>query len=96
LLDIETGRSRVLHDIPGRAQTCLIFAATLGGAAKPADYVASISRILDALGDVARAHVGFIDKFTADGLLVVFGAPRKGKDMQAKKGMPKLHADASG
>lgn len=47
----------------------------IGGAAEPDAYVAWISRILDALSDVARSHGGFIEKFTGDGLLIAFGAP---------------------
>jgi adenylate cyclase len=58
----------------------------IGGTAEPAAFVAWISRILDALSDVARAHGGFIEKFTGDGLLVAFGAPlprESGKEITA-------------
>ncbi len=47
----------------------------IGGKTDPARFVGWMSRALDALSDVARAHGGFIEKFTGDGLLIAFGAP---------------------
>jgi adenylate cyclase len=67
---------------PQRLDATVIFvdiagSTAVGGTTDPAAFVAWISRILDALSDVGRAHGGFIEKFTGDGLLIAFGAPLK-------------------
>lgn len=50
--------------------------STLAGNAMDADeFMTWIARILDRLGEIARAHGGFVEKYTGDGILVVFGAP---------------------
>ncbi len=41
----------------------------------PQQGMAWLSRYLGAMADVALDHGGFIEKFTGDGLMVVFGAP---------------------
>lgn len=47
----------------------------VGNAMDVDDFMAWISRILDRLGEIARDHGGFVEKYTGDGILVVFGAP---------------------
>ncbi len=50
--------------------------STLAGNTMNAEeFMAWIARILDRLGEIARAHNGFVEKYTGDGILVVFGAP---------------------
>ena len=47
----------------------------IGGSADPGAYMDWISSFLDAMSDVAQAHGGFVEKYTGDGIMVVFGAP---------------------
>lgn len=50
--------------------------STRAGKVMEADaFMSWITRILDRLGEIARAHGGFVEKYTGDGILVVFGAP---------------------
>lgn len=42
---------------------------------EPASFMTWISNLLDALGACAQRHGGFVEKYTGDGILVVFGAP---------------------
>lgn len=47
----------------------------VGNSMDAEDFMVWVSRILDRLGEIAREHGGFVEKFTGDGILVVFGAP---------------------
>lgn len=47
----------------------------IGQTLDPVHFMGWISRILDALGACAQRHGGFVEKYTGDGILVVFGAP---------------------
>ena len=47
----------------------------IGNSMDAEDFMAWVSRILDKLGEVARKHGGFVEKYTGDGILVIFGAP---------------------
>ena len=46
-----------------------------GGSAEPNEFMAWISRFLERMSEVARDHNGLIEKYTGDGIMVVFGAP---------------------
>lgn len=39
------------------------------------DFMEWISRILDELARIAQEHGGFVEKYTGDGILIIFGAP---------------------
>jgi adenylate cyclase len=45
-----------------------------------AEVVASINRLFELIVPVIHAHGGHVDKFVGDGLLAVFGAPRRQAD----------------
>lgn len=45
--------------------------------ATPPDVVATVNRMFDRAVPIVHAHGGHIDKFVGDGLLAVFGAPRR-------------------
>ncbi|NVO56902.1 CHASE2 domain-containing protein [Rhodobacteraceae bacterium B1Z28] len=47
----------------------------IGNSMDADDFMAWVARLLDRLGEVARDHGGFVEKYTGDGILVVFGAP---------------------
>jgi adenylate cyclase len=47
----------------------------IGGTMSPAVFVEWVGRFLDRLASVAGDHGGLVDKFTGDGIMVVFGAP---------------------
>lgn len=47
----------------------------IGQSLEPENFMGWISGLLDALGDCAQRHGGFVEKYTGDGILVVFGAP---------------------
>lgn len=47
----------------------------IGKAMEPKEFMAWISRLLNELGRVSRENGGFVEKFTGDGILAVFGAP---------------------
>lgn len=50
--------------------------STRVGQTMPApDFMDWISRILDELARIAQEHGGFVEKYTGDGILIVFGAP---------------------
>ena len=57
----------LMGDIAGSTKT--------GRSMQPAAFMDWISTVLDELGRIARAHGGFVEKFTGDGILVAFGAP---------------------
>ncbi|MFK7744644.1 MAG: CHASE2 domain-containing protein [Roseobacter sp.] len=57
----------LLADIEGSTRT--------GRNMEAADFMNWISTLLDQLSNVAQQHGGFVEKFTGDGILVVFGAP---------------------
>lgn len=57
----------LMADVEGSTRT--------GQQLEPDAFMRWISRILDALGDCAQRHGGFVEKYTGDGILVVFGAP---------------------
>lgn len=66
--------------VPMRLYTSILFAdlagsTTIGGTAEPEAFMAWATRVLDEMSRIARAHGGFVEKFTGDGILVVFGAP---------------------
>lgn len=44
-----------------------------------------VSRLLDTLGSIAQAHGGFVEKFTGDGILVVFGAPVPSRTLEEQR-----------
>ncbi|WP_170476371.1 CHASE2 domain-containing protein [Ruegeria arenilitoris] len=72
---IAGGRSR-----PMRLQVSVLFAdlagsTTVGGSADPEKFMNWASRILNEMSRIARENGGFLEKFTGDGVLVVFGAP---------------------
>jgi class 3 adenylate cyclase len=71
-----TGR----RPLPMRLQSTVLFAdlvgsTRIGGTMEPGDFMAWIGKLLDRLAQVAAAHHGFVEKFTGDGIMVVFGAP---------------------
>ncbi len=47
----------------------------VGGGMEADAFMNWISRLLDNLSRIAQDHGGFVEKFTGDGILVVFGAP---------------------
>jgi adenylate cyclase len=44
------------------------------------DVVATINRLFERIVPIVHAHKGHVDKFVGDGLLAVFGAPRRCED----------------
>ncbi|MGD9295437.1 MAG: CHASE2 domain-containing protein [Roseobacter sp.] len=48
------------------------------------DFMEWISTILDELARIAQEHGGFVEKYTGDGILIVFGAPIP-KETQAER-----------
>jgi adenylate cyclase len=48
---------------------------SIGKSMDAESFMAWVSRILDKLGEIARRHGGFVEKYTGDGILVIFGAP---------------------
>ncbi len=66
--------------IPRRLTSTVLFAdiassTRIGRALEPDVFMDWISTILDNMAQVARVHGGFVEKFTGDGIVVVFGAP---------------------
>ncbi len=47
----------------------------IGGGAEPEAFMGWVSSLLDSISRVATDHGGFVEKFTGDGMMVVFGAP---------------------
>ena len=47
----------------------------IGNSMDAESFMNWMSRILDKLGEIARRHGGFVEKYTGDGILVIFGAP---------------------
>ncbi|WP_171236857.1 CHASE2 domain-containing protein [Ruegeria sp. HKCCA6837] len=72
--------------------------STLAGNSMDAEaFMAWISRILDRLSEISRAHNGFVEKYTGDGILVVFGAPipsetHKQRQLDAQAALRCAHA----
>lgn len=65
---------------PMRMQVSILFAdlvgsTAIGASANPKDFMSWASHLLDEMCVVSRENGGFIEKFTGDGILVVFGAP---------------------
>src|ERR687886_1953610 len=44
------------------------------------EVVATLNRLFELVVPIIRAHGGHVDKFVGDGLLAVFGAPRRQED----------------
>lgn len=66
--------------IPRRLTSTVLFAdiassTRIGRSLEPDVFMNWISTILDNMAQVARDHGGFVEKFTGDGIVVVFGAP---------------------
>jgi adenylate cyclase len=66
--------------IPRRLTSTVLFAdiassTRIGRSLEPDVFMDWISTILDNMAQVARDHGGFVEKFTGDGIVVVFGAP---------------------
>ena len=60
--------------------------STLAGNTMDAEeFMEWIAHILDRLGEIARAHGGFLEKYTGDGILVVFGAPVPSNSMDQRQ-----------
>ncbi len=57
----------------------------IGNSMDAEDFMAWAARLLDRLGEVARDHGGFVEKYTGDGILVVFGAPIPSKTQDQRK-----------
>lgn len=47
----------------------------VGGGAAPSAFMDWVGSFLDAISRIAAEHGGFVEKFTGDGMMVVFGAP---------------------
>jgi class 3 adenylate cyclase len=65
---------------PRRLHVSILFAdlagsTRVGGSVEPGAFMDWASRLLDEMSRIARENGGFIEKFTGDGILVVFGAP---------------------
>lgn len=76
-----------------RLYTSILFAdlagsTTIGAAADPKEYMDWASNLLNEMSRISRANGGFVEKFTGDGILVVFGAPL------ARKNKAEISADA--
>lgn len=66
--------------IPQRLFVTILFAdlagsTRVGGSADPIEYMDWISQFLAAMSEVAQVTGGFVEKYTGDGIMVVFGAP---------------------
>jgi adenylate cyclase len=48
--------------------------------ASASEVVAAINRLFERIVPIVHAHGGYVDKFVGDGLLAVFGAPRRQPD----------------
>src|SRR5919198_3012776 len=44
------------------------------------EVVATLNRLFEAIVPIIHAHHGHVDKYVGDGLLAVFGAPRRQED----------------
>lgn len=81
--EIWSQRKRVLagrRPLSRRLYVTVLFAdiessSRIGKTMSAAGFMDWISRLLDELGRVAQSHGGFVEKFTGDGVLVIFGAP---------------------
>jgi adenylate cyclase len=77
--------------VPMRLYTSILFAdlagsTTIGGSSEPGAFMEWASAILNEMSRIARSHGGFVEKFTGDGILVVFGAPLpRGDDAAIRK-----------
>jgi class 3 adenylate cyclase len=54
-------------------------AAVVGYASAP-ELVATLNRLFERIVPIVHAHGGHVDKYVGDGLLAVFGAPRRQED----------------
>ncbi|MFN0116301.1 MAG: CHASE2 domain-containing protein [Paracoccaceae bacterium] len=66
--------------VPRRLFATVLFAdlagsTRVGGTADPAAFMDWIGTCLARLGEAAQAGGGFVEKYTGDGIMVVFGAP---------------------
>lgn len=65
---------------PMRLYSTVLFAdlagsTAIGGGAEPQAFMVWVSDYLDMISDIATRHGGFVEKFTGDGIMIVFGAP---------------------
>ncbi|WP_295315571.1 adenylate/guanylate cyclase domain-containing protein [Roseobacter sp.] len=75
--------------VPMRLYTTILFAdlagsTTVGGTADPEAFMTWASTLLDEMSRITRAQGGFVEKFTGDGILVVFGAPMPSEAADAR------------
>ena len=59
------------------------------------DVVATINRLFERIVPIVHAHKGHVDKFVGDGLLAVFGAPRRCEDHADQALAAALEIDAA-
>lgn len=76
---------------PMRLQATVLFAdlagATVaGGRLSPEKFADWIGTFVDRMARVAATHGGFVEKYTGDGIMVVFGAPLPDRDEAARRG----------
>lgn len=57
----------------------------IGRSMEAQEFMDWVSRLLEELGRIAQKHGGFVEKFTGDGILVVFGAPLPSSSLQERQ-----------